>query len=95
MCGNTGRICIFCPNGRLFPGIVSILNTFFGGRNMKKKLALALILALSIALLALPGGIAFADGDNTLTVYIGKLRNKLGQDAIKTVKGIGYKMEYI
>ncbi len=31
--------------------------------------------------------------DNTLTVYIGKLRNKLGQDAIKTVKGIGYKME--
>ena len=36
---------------------------------MKKKLALALILALSIALLALPGGVAFADGDNTLTVY--------------------------
>ena len=36
---------------------------------MKKKLALALILALSFALLALPGGIAFADGDNTLTVY--------------------------
>ena len=33
--------------------------------------------------------------DNTLTVYIGKLRNKLGQDAIKTVKGIGYKMEDI
>ena len=31
--------------------------------------------------------------DNTLTVYIGKLRNKLGQDAIRTVKGIGYKME--
>ena len=36
---------------------------------MKKKLALALILALSIALLALPGGVAFADGENTLTVY--------------------------
>lgn len=33
--------------------------------------------------------------DNTLTVYIGKLRAKLGQDAIKTVKGIGYKMEDI
>ncbi len=33
--------------------------------------------------------------DNTLTVYIGKLRNKLGQDTIKTVKGIGYKMEDI
>ena len=31
--------------------------------------------------------------DNTLTVYIGKLRNKLGQDSIKTRKGIGYKME--
>ena len=31
--------------------------------------------------------------DNTLTVYIGKLRNKLGQNTIKTVKGIGYKME--
>lgn len=31
--------------------------------------------------------------DNTLTVYIGKLRNKLGQDSIKTTKGIGYKME--
>ena len=31
--------------------------------------------------------------DNTLTVYIGKLRNKLGQDSIKTIKGIGYKME--
>ena len=33
--------------------------------------------------------------DNTLTVYIGKLRNKLGQDTIRTVKGIGYKMEDI
>ena len=31
--------------------------------------------------------------DNTLTVYIGKLRSKLGTDSIKTVKGIGYKME--
>ena len=36
---------------------------------MKKKLALALILALSIALLALPGGVAFAEDDNTLSVY--------------------------
>ncbi len=33
--------------------------------------------------------------DNTLTVYIGKLRNKLGQDTIRTIKGIGYKMEDI
>ena len=31
--------------------------------------------------------------DNTLTVYIGKLRSRLGQDAIKTVKGIGYRMD--
>lgn len=33
--------------------------------------------------------------DNTLTVYIGKLRTKLGQNSIKTIKGIGYKMEDI
>ena len=33
--------------------------------------------------------------DNTLTVYIGKLRSKLGTDSIKTVKGIGYKMEAV
>ena len=31
----------------------------------------------------------------TATVKFKKLRNKLGQDAIKTVKGIGYKMEDI
>ena len=33
--------------------------------------------------------------DNTLTVYIAKLRSKLGTDSIKTVKGIGYKMEAV
>ncbi len=33
--------------------------------------------------------------DNTLTVYISKLRTKLGQDSIRTVKGLGYKMEDI
>ncbi len=36
---------------------------------MKKILAYVLVLALSVALLAMPGGVAFADGDNTLTVY--------------------------
>ena len=35
----------------------------------KKSLALFLVLVMSIALLALPGGVAFADDDNTLTVY--------------------------
>ena len=33
--------------------------------------------------------------DNTLTVYNAKLRKKLGQDTIKTVNVIGYKMEDI
>ncbi|MBP3719656.1 MAG: response regulator transcription factor, partial [Eubacterium sp.] len=33
--------------------------------------------------------------DNTLSVYIKRLRDKLGEDAehIKTVKGIGYRFE--
>lgn len=31
--------------------------------------------------------------DNTLTVYIKRIREKLGTDLIKTVKGIGYRME--
>ncbi len=31
--------------------------------------------------------------DNTLTVYIKRIRKKLGTDMIKTVKGVGYKME--
>ncbi len=31
--------------------------------------------------------------DNTLTVYIKRLREKLGNDLIKTIKGIGYMME--
>ena len=33
--------------------------------------------------------------DNTLSVYIKRLRDKLGDDAeyIKTVKGIGYRFE--
>jgi DNA-binding response OmpR family regulator len=31
--------------------------------------------------------------DNTLTVYIKRIRNKLGEDIIKTVKGIGYRMD--
>lgn len=32
-------------------------------------------------------------GDRTIDVHIRKLREKLGEDLIKTVKGIGYKLE--
>jgi len=31
--------------------------------------------------------------DNTLTVYIKRLRQKLGEDVIQTVKGVGYRVE--
>ncbi|MCB0507947.1 MAG: response regulator transcription factor [Bacteroidetes bacterium] len=34
-------------------------------------------------------------GDRTIDVHIRKLREKLGEDLIKTVKGIGYKFEEI
>lgn len=30
--------------------------------------------------------------DNTLSVYIGRLREKLGEDAIRTVRGMGYRL---
>ncbi|MGY8927201.1 MAG: winged helix-turn-helix domain-containing protein, partial [Flavobacteriales bacterium] len=30
-------------------------------------------------------------GDRTIDVHIRKLREKLGEDYIKTVKGVGYK----
>ena len=33
-------------------------------------------------------------GERTLDVYIRKLREKLGEDFIRTVKGIGYKFEF-
>ena len=33
--------------------------------------------------------------DNTLTVYIKRIRQKLDTDSIKTVKGIGYRMEKV
>ena len=32
-------------------------------------------------------------GDRTIDVHIRKLREKIGNDYIKTIKGIGYKME--
>jgi two-component system, OmpR family, alkaline phosphatase synthesis response regulator PhoP len=32
-------------------------------------------------------------GDRTIDVHIRKLREKIGEDYIKTVKGIGYKFE--
>ncbi|MBR1758285.1 MAG: response regulator transcription factor [Lachnospiraceae bacterium] len=31
--------------------------------------------------------------DNTLTVYIRRIRNKLGENVIETVKGIGYRID--
>lgn len=31
--------------------------------------------------------------DNTLTVYIKRIREKVGEDVIKTVKGIGYRVD--
>ncbi|MCK6650462.1 MAG: response regulator transcription factor, partial [Bacteroidia bacterium] len=33
-------------------------------------------------------------GDRTIDVHVRKLREKLGEDYIKTVKGIGYKFEF-
>jgi two-component system, OmpR family, alkaline phosphatase synthesis response regulator PhoP len=33
-------------------------------------------------------------GDRTIDVYIRKLREKLGDERIKTIKGVGYKFEY-
>ncbi|NJK97928.1 MAG: response regulator transcription factor [Bacteroidales bacterium] len=33
-------------------------------------------------------------GDRTIDVYIRKLREKLGDNLIKTIKGVGYKFEY-
>jgi two-component system alkaline phosphatase synthesis response regulator PhoP len=33
-------------------------------------------------------------GDRTIDVHIRKLREKLGEEFIKTVKGIGYKFEF-
>ncbi len=38
-------------------------------------------------------GIDQVIGDRTIDVHIRKLREKLGNDYIKTIKGIGYKME--
>jgi two-component system alkaline phosphatase synthesis response regulator PhoP len=33
-------------------------------------------------------------GDRTIDVHIRKIREKLGDDSIKTIKGVGYKYEY-
>ena len=33
-------------------------------------------------------------GDRTIDVHIRKLREKFGEDCIKTVKGVGYKFEF-
>lgn len=34
-------------------------------------------------------------GDRTIDVYIRKLREKIGEEAIKTIKGVGYKFEMV
>ena len=34
-------------------------------------------------------------GDRTIDVYIRKLREKIGEDSIKTIKGVGYKFETV
>ncbi len=34
-------------------------------------------------------------GDRTIDVHIRKIRSKLGDDVIKTIKGVGYKFEYV
>ena len=34
-------------------------------------------------------------GDRTIDVYIRKLREKIGDDSIKTIKGVGYKFEVV
>jgi two-component system alkaline phosphatase synthesis response regulator PhoP len=39
------------------------------------------------------GGRDIIVGDRTIDVHIRKLREKLGEELIKTVKGIGYKFE--
>ena len=33
-------------------------------------------------------------GDRTIDVHIRKLREKIGEESIKTVKGIGYKFDF-
>ncbi|HNP49030.1 MAG TPA: winged helix-turn-helix domain-containing protein, partial [Bacteroidia bacterium] len=33
-------------------------------------------------------------GDRTIDVHVRKLREKLGEELIKTVKGIGYKFDF-
>jgi two-component system OmpR family response regulator len=35
----------------------------------------------------------FDRDSNTIEVFVGRLRKKLGVDVIKTVRGLGYKME--
>ena len=35
----------------------------------------------------------FDRDSNTIEVFVGRLRKKLGVDVIKTVRGLGYRME--
>jgi two-component system alkaline phosphatase synthesis response regulator PhoP len=45
------------------------------------------------AILAAVWGNDVIVGDRTIDVHIRKLREKLGDDCIRTVKGVGYKFE--
>ncbi|GAB2027091.1 response regulator transcription factor [Lactovum odontotermitis] len=38
-------------------------------------------------------GLESPESDRTIDLYVSRLRNKLGLDCIKTIKGIGYKLE--
>ncbi|MGH3457167.1 response regulator transcription factor [Aeromicrobium sp.] len=44
-------------------------------------------------LLSLVWGYDFDPGSNIVDVYVGYLRKKLGSDVIKTVRGLGYRVE--
>jgi len=37
-------------------------------------------------------GLDDARESNTIEVYIGRLRKKLGREAIRTIRGLGYRM---
>ena len=40
-------------------------------------------------------GVEVIIGDRTIDVHIRKIREKLGDDVVKTVKGVGYKIELL
>ena len=63
---------------------------------MKKKLLAVLLTGVMAASFAGTATVVSADSgdDNTLTVYVKRIRDKLGKsDVIKTIKGIGYRVD--